>query len=141
MSENSNQMRQGPWRLSSFPTEFAVTIEQYQDPRPTVQPKFSSQSENAAALELFTDSGLPERPEWYAFANCLGAAPGLFFTERGQNAEVREAKAVCAGCVVRDECLDYALAVPEKFGVWGGLSERERRRIRSKRLRDARDAS
>jgi WhiB family redox-sensing transcriptional regulator len=65
------------------------------------------------------------------FANCLGVDPDLFFPERG--ASTKEAKAVCQGCVVREDCLEYALANGEKFGIWGGLSERERRRIRRQR--------
>ena len=68
---------------------------------------------------------------WQDYANCLGVDPDLFFPERG--ASTREAKEVCKGCVVREDCLEYALANGEKFGIWGGLSERERRRIRRQR--------
>ena len=68
---------------------------------------------------------------WQAFANCLGVDPDLFFPERG--ASTKEAKQVCQGCVVREDCLEYALANGEKFGIWGGMSERERRRIRRQR--------
>jgi WhiB family redox-sensing transcriptional regulator len=68
---------------------------------------------------------------WQDFANCLGVDPDLFFPERG--ASTREAKEVCRGCVVREDCLEYALTNGEKFGIWGGLSERERRRIRRQR--------
>ncbi len=68
---------------------------------------------------------------WQMFANCLGVDPDLFFPERG--ASTKEAKGVCQGCVVREDCLEYALANGEKFGIWGGLSERERRRIRRQR--------
>ena len=57
--------------------------------------------------------------------------PDLFFPERG--ASTREAKAVCRACVVQNECLEYALVNGEKFGIWGGLSERERRRLRRQR--------
>jgi len=64
---------------------------------------------------------------WQESANCLGVDPDLFFPERG--ASTREAKEVCRGCVVRGECLEYALVNGEKFGIWGGLSERERRRL------------
>lgn len=70
-------------------------------------------------------------PTWKAKANCQGVGADLFFPERG--ASTREAKEVCRGCVVRDDCLEYALANSEKFGIWGGLSERERRRIRRSR--------
>lgn len=63
-----------------------------------------------------------------AEANCLGVNPDLFFPERGES--TREAKQVCATCKVRAECLQYALDNHEKFGIWGGKSERERRRMR-----------
>jgi WhiB family redox-sensing transcriptional regulator len=73
---------------------------------------------------------------WQDDANCLGVDPDLFFPERG--ASTREAKEVCRGCVVREECLEFALQNGEKFGIWGGLSERERRRIRRQRAQSAR---
>ena len=73
---------------------------------------------------------------WQDHANCLGVDPDLFFPERG--ASTREAKEVCRGCVVRDDCLEFALQNGEKFGIWGGLSERERRRIRRQRAQSAR---
>ncbi len=72
---------------------------------------------------------------WQRLANCLGVDPDLFFPERGVS--TREAKEVCRGCVVRSECLDYALANGEKFGIWGGLSERERRTVRRARAASA----
>ena len=68
---------------------------------------------------------------WQDYANCLGVDPDLFFPERG--ASTKEAKEVCRGCVVRAQCLEYALENSEKFGIWGGMSERERRRIRRQR--------
>lgn len=74
---------------------------------------------------------LSQERGWQDSANCLGVDPDLFFPERG--ASTREAKEVCKGCVVRGECLEYALANGEKFGIWGGLSERERRRLRRQR--------
>lgn len=73
----------------------------------------------------------PEERSWQDHANCLGVDPDLFFPERG--ASTREAKEVCRGCVVRIDCLEYALANGEKFGIWGGMSERERRRVRRAR--------
>jgi WhiB family redox-sensing transcriptional regulator len=66
--------------------------------------------------------------DWRKLANCRSVNPDIFFPERGGTA--REAKAICAGCEVRQECLDYAFAHHEKFGVWGGMAERERRRYR-----------
>ena len=73
----------------------------------------------------------PEELDWQNYANCLGVDPDLFFPERG--ASTREAKEVCRGCVVQDECLEFALSNGEKFGIWGGKSERERRRVRRRR--------
>ncbi len=74
-------------------------------------------------MSSFDDTG----DAWQLLANCLGQNPDLFFPERG--ASTKEAKAVCQGCEVRGDCLEYALANGEKFGIWGGLSDRERRRI------------
>jgi WhiB family redox-sensing transcriptional regulator len=79
-------------------------------------------------LHVLTDS---DERSWQDQANCMGVDPDLFFPERG--ASTREAKEVCRGCVVREDCLEYALANGEKFGIWGGMSERERRRIRRAR--------
>ena len=78
-------------------------------------------------------------PDWHDHANCLGVDPDLFFPERG--ASTREAKEVCRGCTVRMECLEYALVMGEKFGIWGGYSERERRRLRRERARGQRAAA
>lgn len=75
-------------------------------------------------------SGMEDRG-WQARSNCMGVDPDLFFPERG--ASTREAKEVCRGCVVREDCLEYALENGEKFGIWGGMSERERRRLRRAR--------
>ena len=79
----------------------------------------------------FLSASEKDEPTWHDFANCLGVDPDLFFPERG--ASTKEAKEVCRGCVVRDDCLEYALQNGEKFGIWGGMSERERRRIRRQR--------
>ena len=62
-------------------------------------------------------------------AHCaLKPTPRRFFPEKGGS--TREAKRICLGCEVRDRCLEYALAHDERFGIWGGLSERERRRLK-----------
>ena len=83
-----------------------------------------------------SDPGSPSADSWQLYANCLGVDPDLFFPERG--ASTKEAKQVCQGCVVREDCLEYALANGEKFGIWGGLSERERRRLRRQRAQATR---
>ena len=68
---------------------------------------------------------------WQDYANCRGADADLFFPERG--ASTRKAKAICNACEVREECLEFAITNGEKFGIWGGMSERERRRVRRQR--------
>ena len=70
----------------------------------------------------------PDRPDWQERALCAQTDPEAFFPEKGGT--TREAKRICSGCEVRAECLEYALANDERFGIWGGLSERERRRLR-----------
>ncbi len=67
-------------------------------------------------------------PEWQEQALCAQTDPEAFFPEKGGS--TREAKRICTGCEVRVECLEYALAHDERFGIWGGLSERERRRLK-----------
>src|SRR5262249_47998231 len=69
-----------------------------------------------------------DQPEWQGRALCAQTDPEAFFPEKGGS--TREAKQICAGCEVRAECLEYALAFDERFGIWGGLSERERRRLK-----------
>lgn len=68
---------------------------------------------------------------WRIDALCAETDPEAFFPEKGGS--TRDAKRVCTGCPVRAECLEFALANDERFGIWGGLSERERRRVRLQR--------
>lgn len=65
---------------------------------------------------------------WQSKARCLEVDPEIFFPERGGSSKA--ARAVCTQCEVRIECLRYALANREQFGIWGGTSERERRKLR-----------
>ena len=69
-----------------------------------------------------------EELPWAADAKCLQADPETFFPEKGGS--TREAKRICMQCDVREQCLDYALENDERFGIWGGLSERERRKLK-----------
>ena len=66
--------------------------------------------------------------QWQERGLCAQTDPEAFFPEKGGS--TREAKRICQGCEVRDRCLEYALANDERFGIWGGLSERERRRLK-----------
>ena len=65
---------------------------------------------------------------WQEQALCAQTDPEAFFPEKGGS--TREAKKVCQTCDVRAECLEYALGHDERFGIWGGLSERERRKLK-----------
>jgi WhiB family transcriptional regulator, redox-sensing transcriptional regulator len=69
-----------------------------------------------------------EEPGWQERALCAQTDPEAFFPEKGGS--TREAKRICTTCEVRAECLEYALEHDERFGIWGGLSERERRRLK-----------
>jgi WhiB family redox-sensing transcriptional regulator len=69
---------------------------------------------------------LEERP-WSVFAACLEAKDVSFFPQN--KAQERAAAAICAICPVRGECLDHALATKERFGMWGGVSERRRKSL------------
>jgi WhiB family transcriptional regulator, redox-sensing transcriptional regulator len=79
-------------------------------------------------LVLVETDSLPPELAWQERALCAQTDPEAFFPEKGGS--TREAKRVCMSCEVRAECLDYALAKDERFGIWGGLSERERRRVK-----------
>jgi WhiB family transcriptional regulator, redox-sensing transcriptional regulator len=73
--------------------------------------------------------------EWWSLAACQSSDPDLFFPISGSGparAQVDRAKAVCSGCPVRSDCLRYALAAGPLQGVWGGLTEEERRLLRQR---------
>ncbi|MGH3450295.1 MAG: WhiB family transcriptional regulator [Haloechinothrix sp.] len=89
-------------------------------------------SENSEQeMDVFADMfDVAEEQEWQDRALCAQTDPEAFFPEKGGS--TREAKRICHGCEVRSECLEYALAHDERFGIWGGLSERERRRLKKR---------
>jgi WhiB family transcriptional regulator, redox-sensing transcriptional regulator len=89
------------------------------------------------AIQL--DDQVGHRPAWRQHARCLGADPETFYPadDEDEDFEGAEAKAICAMCPVAVECLEHAIAVREKFGVWGGLTPKERRRIIRRRRRQA----
>lgn len=82
----------------------------------------------ALAPGRFTLAVEAEDIAWQDRALCAQTDPEAFFPEKGGS--TREAKKVCRGCEVRAECLEYAVEHGERFGIWGGLSERERRRMK-----------
>ena len=86
----------------------------------------SNPSSSGPVIQLA--SGESVELSWQERALCAQTDPEAFFPEKGGS--TREAKRVCLSCDVRSECLEYALAHDERFGIWGGLSERERRRLK-----------
>ncbi|ANW63780.1 transcriptional regulator WhiB2 [Mycolicibacterium murale] len=103
-------------------------------PRTSTEPATEGESELGGRPHLslvpdrFESEPEPADDQWQERALCAQTDPEAFFPEKGGS--TREAKRICLGCDVKNECLEYALANDERFGIWGGLSERERRRIK-----------
>lgn len=79
---------------------------------------------------------------WQDQAACKGLGPALFYPGRGRQSDWEGAIAVCAGCPVKAECLEDALDRPrgDDFGIRGGMSERQRRLLRTRRAREGQAA-
>lgn len=76
----------------------------------------------------FHQAGFYERDvSWHDDALCAETDPDMWFPEKGGS--TKPAKRICGDCLVQAECLEYALEVKERFGIWGAASERDRRRI------------
>jgi len=73
---------------------------------------------------------IPDPQPWMDGAACAQTDPDAFYPDKGGS--IAEAKRTCLSCDVRDECLQYALPNKERFGIWGGKSERERRKLAGK---------
>lgn len=85
-----------------------------------------------AVIDLGWSAGPDTIFDWQQRALCAQTDPDSFFPEKGGSTE--SAKRTCLGCDVKVECLAYALENNERFGVWGGLSEAERRQLKRGRL-------
>ncbi|HUQ39318.1 MAG TPA: WhiB family transcriptional regulator [Acidimicrobiales bacterium] len=72
---------------------------------------------------------------WQQHAACRGLSTDIFYPVSDEDAD--EAKSVCAICPVRESCLEFALAHREREGIWGGATERERRRLVRQRRKSA----
>ena len=83
---------------------------------------------NSAGNPLDFLDGIAAMPAWYAKANCVGTDPESFFPDKGGSAS--DARRVCVQCPVRKQCLQWALDTDERYGVYGGLTERERRDLK-----------
>jgi len=97
---------------------------------------------NAPDMEVLVETLTPDAPVspatapgsglldgWYLRGACRGLESSIFYPDPAVEAEEARALDVCAGCEVRSECLDHALARRESTGIWGGTTERDRRRI------------
>lgn len=84
-------------------------------------------------MQDFTDSiailaaPITEERPWMVFRACRDAEADLFFASTKE--DQRQALAICASCPVRVDCLEYALEARERFGIWGGMTEKQRRRL------------
>jgi len=95
-------------------------------------PKSGTRVEEASTMHEFDVLDMQDTDEltWQERALCAQTDPESFFPEKGGS--TREAKKVCLSCEVRAECLEYALLHDERFGIWGGMSERERRKLKKR---------
>jgi WhiB family redox-sensing transcriptional regulator len=79
----------------------------------------------------------PSGQKWRSIGLCKGSDTLTFYPPSEDDSLAEEAKTICSMCAVRKPCLEFALTNREKHGVWGGLTERERRRVLRQRRRSA----
>ena len=79
----------------------------------------------------------PSAQKWRTIGLCKGSETMVFYPPSDDDSLAEEAKTICSMCAVRQRCLEFALNTREKHGVWGGLTERERRRVLRQRRRSA----
>lgn len=108
-----------------------AAVEQMHDGGVIVTPPDKLLSSLISKIDALSDD-IAMDPDWQKNALCAQTDPEAFFPDKGGS--TREAKRVCAACPVSAECLHYAIDNDERFGIWGGLSERERRRLKKKEL-------
>jgi len=86
--------------------------------------------EFADAVVRMLEVPISEERPWLVFSACRDANPSLFFPSTRE--ETEQALSICASCPVRPECLDYALEAVERFGIWGGTTEKRRRQLQGR---------
>jgi WhiB family redox-sensing transcriptional regulator len=86
---------------------------------------------NSGVTIVFNTTSHNQARHWRDRAVCRGLDTELFFP--GQGEPVEEAKAICANCAVQAACANYAVSSGQRFGIWGGQTERDRRRLRARR--------
>ena len=104
--------------------------------RPSNAESIVALSHNALKQLVTTPQSFADRSysRWQDSAACLSTDPEAFFPERGHSPN--DAKKVCLSCDVKAKCLDYALANNEQFGIWGGTTEDERKKLKSNARRN-----
>lgn len=85
-----------------------------------------NQHDNVDLVDFLEVPITEERP-WVVFSACRQVDPDVFFPTTREQEE--HAISICKTCPVRMDCLDYAIEAREKFGIWGGLTEKQRRRL------------
>lgn len=131
ITELAARVRDGA-TLRSLATEYGVALM-------TLQNRFSyagftstgetkKQAQRRELRSVLSAAVLRWQEPWMAEGICAQTDPESFFPEKGGSTQ--EAKKICLGCPVREKCLQYALERGEYFGIWGGKSERERRKMR-----------
>ena len=90
-----------------------------------------------AVLERVRTEEVAPPAQWRTMGMCRGSDAAIFYPMSDDDADAAEAKMICELCPVRQPCLEFALSTREKHGVWGGLTERERRRVLRQRRKSA----
>lgn len=80
---------------------------------------------------------IPPKPDWHPDALCLEIGQTMFFADKGEKHLLQTAKKVCGMCTVRDACLEEAMDQDERWGIFGGLGPRQRRKLATERRREA----
>ncbi len=92
------------------------------------------------AVEMLKSAVLTEAAAWMDKARCKGIDPDLFHPDENDEDQVKvakkeKAKAICAECPVRLDCLEFAINKPEKDGIWGGATKDERDKLKRKSVK------
>jgi WhiB family redox-sensing transcriptional regulator len=97
--------------------------------RLTLSPVATTKPCEAVSIDSIPAAGSSRSTEWMSLGICRNFAPEVFFPADG--AGVEKARKICAVCPVKEHCLEYAVSEQIEHGVWGGMSERARRRLKS----------
>ena len=95
----------------------------------SLSPVATMMPRETTSLDTIPAAGSSRSTEWMSLGNCRNFAPEVFFPSDG--AGVEKARKICATCPVKEHCLEYAVSEQIEHGVWGGMSERARRRLKS----------